>query len=129
MAEFTASVSESVRCFGVAPSNKWNDYAWNAFIWGEGTAQIPVFVHMEVAESEAATADVNVGSFVGISESQAQAASLEDVYVRDEQGYYHVFPDRATDGEEQDTPTWSSGTAASATWAEAASSAPVWSGS
>jgi hypothetical protein len=127
MAEFIASVTETVRVFGVAPSNKWGDYAWSAFLWGEGTAQVPVYVFTGVSESQASSDSIDATAFVVISETFSPQGAIEHVNVLDEQGYYHVFPDRTTDGEARDQPSWASASSASVTWTRATSSAPTWS--
>jgi hypothetical protein len=127
MAEFNATVSETLRVFGVAPSNKWGDYAWNAFLWGEGTAQVPVYVFTGVSESQSSGDSTDSTVFVVVSEGCSPSLVLEHVNVLDEQGYYHVFPDRTTDGEGRDTPSWSSGAVTSASWTRASLSAPTWS--
>lgn len=37
MANLTITVSNRINVFGGAPSDKWGQYNWNAFIWGDGT--------------------------------------------------------------------------------------------
>ncbi len=40
MANFTTTCLNTLNVFG--RSDQWNDYNWNAFIWGDGTADLPI---------------------------------------------------------------------------------------
>jgi hypothetical protein len=127
VAEFSVTVSESVRCFGGAPSSLWNSYLWNAFKWGDGTASMVVGAFVGVSESQASTTDVGVVPVVVVSESVASVATMVSGFIRDAAGYYRMFSNDTADGEQRDTPTWAAGSATTPTWASAAATAASWS--
>ena len=129
MAEFSVSVSESVRTFGGAPTSRWNAYNWNAFKWGEGTASMVIGLGLGVSESQASsgTCDAAAGYVIALAEAFTPTASMTSGQIRDMAGYYHVFPNSTTDGEERDTPSWAGGSTTNPTWATAAASATSWS--
>ncbi len=127
MAQFTATVTETVRLFGAAPSDKWGERNWGDFRWGEGTNQLPVGVFVGTSESQASTAAVGVAPVINILESQASNADLEHAYVRDSAGYFYVFPDRTTDEIAATAPSWTARVSSTASWASSAATATSWS--
>jgi hypothetical protein len=146
MTAYSITVSSPMRFLGLAPTDKWNAYAWNAFKWGEGTAPIDWdFTHVisssfsplsamafnvvhlisndltfSAGDAENITAYVSGGVFVMTSETTSEV-------LRDGQGYLYVFPDRVTDGENRSFTSWTSGTTTSVTWSTAAAAATTWS--
>jgi hypothetical protein len=109
VASFTTTVSESIRCFGVKPSNKWNEYNWNAFLWGEGTNQVLASETKLIAETASlADALAQVKVETAISESFSLGGSPSSETLRDGAGYYYVFSNNTTNGEERDPVSWTS---------------------
>lgn len=129
MTTFTVSVSESVNVFGGAPPSLWNAYLWNAFKWGEGTASYVVGAFVGTAETQPSTQAVDVTAvyIAALADTLSSAGTMTSGQIRDEAGYYHVFPNATTDGEERDTPTWAAGSPATPVWASATASATSWS--
>ncbi len=145
MTQFNATVTERVNVFGLGPSDKWNEYNWNAFKWGYGTNGIPTVIGtivsatatitptaplapgLQIAESESATGGVGLAPAINISESESPTSGLEHVNKLDVTGDYYVFPDRTTDGEAAATPTWVRGSRSTPTWTSAVVSATSWS--
>lgn len=129
MTQFNFTVSERVNVFGVAPTDVWNAYLWNAFKWGEGTAPLPLGIALGIAESQASTATVAMvaGFAISVAETQASTAAVEDVFVRDENGYLYVFPDRATDFEDRDEPSWTTSSTTAASWTSGTAAVTTWS--
>ena len=145
MAAFSVTVAETLGVFGIAPTVRWNAGTWNAFTWGENktllastvgvgiaestteTAAVANKIGTVVAESETPSETVGVVPVLPVSESVTTTGGNSSVNVRDSAGYYHVFSDNTTDGEGRDIPSWSSGSAGSATWTSAAVTAPTWS--
>lgn len=145
MAQFNATISERLNIFGLSPSDKWAEYNWGSFKWGEGTNQIPtgilaavavsaavthgvgLGVGLAVAETETLSSDAPASPVIPISETQGSSSGLDDINVLDAAGYYYVFPDRTTDGEQAETITWASATAASPVWVASGVSQASWS--
>ena len=147
MANFTITVTNSVRCFGGGPSSLWNAWNWNAVNWGEGTADVPHAIRHLISEAigsdagfiksirhlieEAVGSDTTVYRAYPkvISETIGLSSDMITENLLDGSGYYRVFPGGVTDAEDRataawtaatpDTETWSTATAASTTWSDA----------
>jgi hypothetical protein len=128
VANHTQTVSESLRFFGVAPSNKWNEYNWNAFLWGEGTNKVPVDVQALLNSDTITFTDFEflVQAKV-IGESLSLAADPSSEFLTDGSGYTYVFPSDATDGEARDPVSWASAATGSGSWTSQAAATTSWS--
>lgn len=127
MAEISVTVAERVNVWGGAPSSLWNVYLWNAFKWGEGTASMVVGAFVGVDETQASTAAVENAPAVTVSEIVAAAGTMVSGFIRDAAGYYRMFRSDTADGEQRDTPTWAAGSTTTPTWTSAAVTAASWS--
>lgn len=120
------TVTNAVNLFGIAPSNKWNAYNWNEFLWGEGTTDLVTettkVLGNSVTISEAISKEVEhvFGSTISIGGDMAHRYVLNGPYFR-------VFPSDTTDIEGLDTPTWSTSTVTPPTWSTSTASGPTWS--
>ncbi len=56
MTAFSKTVTNSLNIFG-CPSDKWNVFNWNAFLWGSGTTDLPVQVRHLVTNTLTPTED------------------------------------------------------------------------
>lgn len=120
------TVTNSVNLFGIAPSNKWNDYNWDEFLWGEGTADL-------ITETTKVIGGTITGDTAIIKETEHVFGSTISIggdighrYVLDG-SYYRVYPSDTTDIEGEDTASWSSSTATAPTWSSAAAASTTWS--
>jgi hypothetical protein len=129
MAAFTFDISERTNVFGLAPTSVWNVYAWNAFKWGEGTAVLPLGLGLGVSEAEpsAETIDMQAIFAILIAEAGTFSGAVVDLSKMDAAGYTYVFPDRATDILDEDTPSWASATVTAANWAAVTTTSVTWS--
>lgn len=147
MADYTITVTGTVRCFGQGPSSLWNAYSWNAFKWGEGTVDIKTDVRHLISESTSPdtgfaqkkvrhliseTATFADGTIYrsypkSISESLSLAGEMSSEQVLDGSGYNRVFQGGVTDAESRTTTTWTSGTFDTETWATATAATTTWS--
>lgn len=80
-----------------------------------------------IANTQASDVTLYFGQDKFISESVTVVGDLADEYLQDSDGYYYMFPDRATDAEDRDFATWSSGTAGAPSWTSGAVSSASWS--
>lgn len=144
------TMSSTIRTFGGAPTDKWADYNWNAFKWGEGTDTIGRTIVQEVATAAlavtpAATANWRFVHLLSPAESVSLADTfgfnfriacsntvtptnaLEHAYVQDPNDYFRVFPEGVTDLTLRSTPTWVEGASTAAAWSTATAGTTVWS--
>ena len=129
MADHNITISNSLNTFGLAPSNKWNDWNWNAFLWGEGTEDMQVLVQKLIEEAvtfdSAVTTQFSV--YVIISNSLTPDADMYAESLTDGSGYNYVFASNTTDGEGRTFPTYTAVTDGSGTWTAATAATTTWS--
>ena len=127
MANLSQTVTNSLNLFGVAPSDKWNAYAWNAFKWGEGTQDLGV--HIIHAITNSITPDTTVIFSVTklLSNTLTVTEDMSSERLTDSEGYAYVFPDNTTELEGRDFTTWTAGTSGSATWTSGTTAVTTWS--
>jgi hypothetical protein len=129
VAALSKTVTNSLNVFGPAPSNKWNAYNWNAFIWGQGTATLNKAVFKVLAETLTTTDEFTRSPTITFSNSVAAASAMDLENLRDSAGYLHVFPGGVTDATERASPSWADGTGASTSWTSSSTTATSWSAS
>lgn len=127
MADLSQTISNSLNLFGPAPSNKWNAYNWNAFVWGEGTADLAVTALKVLSESLTLSDSINKSQAHVIENTLSPTSDVSLIYHRDSAGYFHVFPGGVTDGDDRVASTWSNGTSTSATWVASSTTSTTWS--
>lgn len=148
MADFTQTITNAVRCFGLGPSSKWNSYAWNAFKWGDGTADIKTDVrHLLTAQTITPSdgfAQKKIyhlldGEILGvtdalyrsynyvISEALSVVGDMESEGLTDGSGYRYVFADRTTEAESRSFASWTEASQSSTTWTTAGAASTTWS--
>lgn len=129
MADYNVTVSETLALFGVQPTNKWSEYNWNAFLWGEGnnavlaSAELLISETQAIADSETTATDFNRT----VEETVSVSGSPSSEVLRDGNGYLYVFPNDATNGEDRDPVTWASSATAPGTWSSQAAASTTWS--
>lgn len=144
MADLSITIANATSALGMSPPTLWNAANWGAFNWGY-TGDLPLVVTKGVAETmtpaDAQGVDVThpIGETVTpadaqgvsfdrtIAESVTFAGEAASETLADGSGYNYVFPDRTTDAEERDFPTWTSGAAGSAAWTSATVTSTSWS--
>lgn len=130
MTDYNVSINNSMNLFGPAPTDLWNAYAWNAFLWGEGTADLQVIVTKVIENSSGVSLDSSVSTslsiYLTISNTLTPVADMhsESLY---NGGWSYVFASNTTDGESRYFPSYTEASAQSTTWASAAVSATSWS--
>lgn len=127
MANHSITIENSIGVFGPAPSNKWGDYNWNAFTWGEGNEDLPVWVVTQYTANAIALSMAiytRVTKFIG--QTLTVAADMGSEVLKNGDWTYN-FTDRATDAEDRDTATWTGDPEESTTWTEDAEENTEWS--
>lgn len=127
MAALFKTITESIRVFGPAPSDKWNAYAWNAFKWGEGTKDIATRTLKLVAEAISPSDALAKAPRRSLSESISPVDAMGSERLYDRDGYYHVFPNDTTEATDRDFASWTAGAAGATTWTSSGVTSTTWS--
>ncbi len=129
MAAYSITVANRLSVFGAAPSDKWGSYAWNAFKWGDGTADLGTRVVKLVANAMAVSSDSAMAfRFVKrLLNDVVMTGDMGSEQLRDGEGYLYVFPDRTTEGESRATVTWTQGSAQTSSYSASAVVLTTWS--
>src|SRR3990167_3845174 len=100
MAELETTISENINVFGVAPSNKWNEYNWGAFLWGEGTNKVKTEDDARISDSNTGLSDAIKGNpDARLSDAVSPTSDLSSETLQDSEGYFYVFQSNTTQGE------------------------------
>lgn len=127
MADFIITISESLRVFGPAPTNKWAEYNWNAFKWGEGTNPVALGISVGISETETLTDSFGVNTSVSLSETVTASDDLDALQLRDTQGYDYVFVSSTINAADRSTTTYTRQSTSTPTWTSSTVSATSWS--
>lgn len=127
MATHVVTIANSLRVFGIAPTDNWAAWNWNAFLWGEGTADLGITFIKMIQNS--VTPDTAIGKTFTkmIENAMAVAADMSSERLYTGNGWAYVYPDRTTEAEGRDFVTWASGATASGSWSSQAVAATTWS--
>lgn len=90
MTQINVTISESVRCFGVEPSNKWNTVKWSEK-WGYGNVSATFSVGNSISETVTLSESTKPIISLLISESLGSADSLTGETLNDQNGYFRVI--------------------------------------
>src|SRR3990167_1891097 len=128
MADLTQTLSENVNVFGVAPSNKWNEYNWGSFLWGEGTNKVKTETDADISDSTTGISDAIRGNpDARISDEISPTSDLSSETLKDSEGYFYVFQSNTTEGEDRDIASYTSQAAGSTTYTSQAAASVIWS--
>ena len=104
MADFAITVSNTLRVVGPAPSSKWGAFNWGG-LWG-GTDDLIFSVEKLLANGISISTAIYKSLSRTISNTVTTASRMNLGSLRDENGYYYVFPDNVTDPDNRYFPTW-----------------------
>lgn len=150
MADYNVTINNSVNTFGPAPSNLWNAYNWNSFLWGEGTSDLAVYVNLIVNTSSfsldsaitqywgfyisisdaslvpTSSVDIYFATGITISETLSPTADMYAETLGDGSGYNYVFG-VSTNAENRPPSTYTEASDPSTTWVAASAATTTWS--
>lgn len=128
MADLSISISNSLNCFGGAPTNKWNAFEWGDFLWGEGTADmLQMVVKVLPGDALSLTGAVTAKSLTHrLAETLQPSGDMTSELLSDGAGYTYLSPDRAADGEARDPVDWTEAQDQQAGWTEGAEPSTDW---
>ena len=129
MADFTKTITNSINCFGPAPSNKWNAHDWNAFLWGEGNTDHIVNVGKVISNTLAMTDSLSAenGFFRTLNNTLTVTSDNSSEGLRDSDGYSYVFISNVTNAEQRTSASWTQGTRDTETWTSGTATSTAWS--
>jgi hypothetical protein len=104
MADFAITVSNTLRVVGPAPSSKWGVFNWGG-LWG-GTDDLIFSVGKLITNSLGLSSAIYKSLTKAISNTVDLNSRMNLGSLRDENGYYYVFPDNVTDPDDRYFPTW-----------------------
>lgn len=132
MADFTITVTNSLRVFGLEQATQWGTARWGTSYWGYGSETTAVDVVKNWAESvtiDGATLDIGKTLELLISNTLTMSWDAVDERVTDPAGYERVYPGPTTDADERNTASFTAVTPASTSWAAATRPTTTWSDS
>jgi hypothetical protein len=127
MANFAITISNYVNTFG-GITNKWNAFNWGAFLWGQGTADLPVDVMHVISEAIAPDSAINQKDLeFFLQETLSTTSDMSSEGLTDGSGYNYVFTSNTTEGEDRDFVSYTSGTAQGTAYSSLTTGSTVWS--
>lgn len=144
MADYSITIANYTSPLGMSPPVIWNAFTWGSSLWGYSGDFTLQYDHLiaEAASSDTALT-FEATHAIGETVSSDSAVTIEfsmfilegltltgdmlSETLADSAGYNYVFPDRTTDAEGRDFPTWTSGTAQTSTWSTATAASTTWS--
>lgn len=132
MADFTITITNSIKTFGPAPSTKWGlsgAMQWGVSRWGEGTLDL-VSSFIKIIGNSIGS-DSSIGNAAGYNRTFSHTLSLtEDLTfegLTDSSGYSRLFSGSATNAEDRIISTYSTAAAGSSTYSSLSAGSTVWS--
>lgn len=128
MANYSKTVSNSLRLFGVAPSSKWGAYNWNAFIWGEGTTDLTTIIEKWLSNAVTPSSTVSISLFFAqtISNTLSVTSDMGSETLTDGAGYNYVIGN-ASELEDRSLPNWTDQTRDTETYTTVSNASTTWS--
>lgn len=126
MANFTITISNSLNTFGPAPSDKWNQFNWNAFLWGEGTADLTVAVDKLLTNSLGFSDTIGLQSGKLILNTLSLTDALSSESLIDSRGYNYVFPGGTTNPVNRISTSYSAVSSAAGSWSAVSQTSTTW---
>jgi azurin len=108
--DFTKTISESINVFGAEPTNKWGTVLWGQK-WGYGNTEIVHRIYQSL--DDAAIANIIVLSdstsirfFKVIGETLRVSDTLDEISLKDSQGYNYIFTTPTENSEDAPSTSW-----------------------
>ncbi len=149
MTAYSITVANSIRTFGGGPSDKWAEKNWNAFLWGEGTNDIPQNVRHLLATSPLVPTSAMPGFAVThklttqtitpttgityryariIANSLLPTSDVPTLEVQDPANWLRGFsPPGTPNASDRTTSPWSGAASAAVSWTTATAGSTIWS--
>ena len=107
MADFTQTVTNTLRVFAGGPTSKWNEQVWNAFVWGEGTVGMLTQAGKVVANTLTLTGVIsNFGVIKFIANGLTLTMDRDQTNLSTGNGWNYVFPSNVTDIDDRTVTNW-----------------------
>lgn len=133
MADYSITITNSLRCFGLEESTKWGDnygpgytMVWGTSTWGYGYT-IPADVQKLISEAINPTWDYSYSEVQKLVENSVPVAFETDTETLTQGIWDVVFVSNTTDAEERDFATWTSQSAGTTSFTCGAAGSTTWS--
>lgn len=127
MADFTQTITNEFQLFGAEPTNLWGTMEWGNDNWGYGS---DVVVHIEkILDSQdlTLTTALNFDATNLITNSLTMTTAMDELFLVDSEGFYHVFTGNTTEGENRVMTDYTEAGAAGGDWSEQSPPSTSWS--
>lgn len=127
MADLALTISNSINCFGPAPTTNWNAFSWGDAKWGEGTESLVKSVMKQIDNSIASDTTLFFDAAISFSNSLSSTFEMSNEELTDGSGYNFVFRRPTVDAETQVITNYTSFSAQNTAWSTSTVSATTWS--
>lgn len=129
MADHNISITNSFNVFGLAETNKWGVFNWNAFLWGEGNVDLVLSIG-KVDAIGTLSLDSSISTIFQInaiiSNDLSVTADMYSESLSDGSGYNYVFPGGVTNAENRVADGFTAVTPATSSWSTASIASTSW---
>lgn len=144
MADYSVTIANATTPLGMSPPVIWNAFTWGSSFWGytgdftlqyshliaEALTASPLLTFAathDLGETVSSDSAVTVEFTLTLANTFTLTGDMLSETLSDGSGYDYVYPDRTTDAEGRDFPTWASGTAQTSSWSTATAASTTWS--
>lgn len=133
MADLSISITDSVNCFGFAPSTKWGvgspySATWGVSKWGEGTEDLITAVDKVLGGTISETDMLYLSYGKTISDTPVSVStSIDSLTLRDASGWDYIAPGGGTQWEDQIETSYSDNSDPSTAWTAGSDPSTSWS--
>ena len=107
MADFTQTITNTLRVFAGGPTSKWNEQTWGSFVWGEGTVGMLTQAGKLLSNTLTLTGVIsNFGIIKFIANGITLTMSRDDTNLSTGNGWNYVYPSNVIDIEDRTVTTW-----------------------
>jgi hypothetical protein len=125
MANYTKTISNSIRAQGIGVRNVWGVMVWGVDLWGN-TKDTKVLINKYISDTVSSSDIVYSKITRKISNSISCAGSMNLVSLLDGSGYTYVLQGGVTDPDNRLFPSYTSGSLTAPVYTEDSSNSTTW---
>jgi hypothetical protein len=134
LADYSVSISNSINCFGPAPSTKWGvgsvyTMTWGVSKWGEGTIDLETHTERTITMQSLTFGGglMSLEPIKVLSNTFDFTSETTSEDLRTANGYYYQFTRPTTDAESRNQSTYTTGSAGSTLYTSGSAASTPWS--
>lgn len=130
MANFTKTITNTVNCFGPAPTF-WNFFNWGSGKWGEGSQGLVKSNNKAIANSQSISDDYVTlfYAIITITNQISTAFEMTQETLTDAAGYNYVFTGNTTNSDDRVDTVYQNTSSAAVSWTADTKPTTTWSDS